>query len=125
MAPPLHPEWVRRVRACDHRHAVLVFVLRDHLGSRGLDAALAGKAGPGVSDQEVGFMAMFIFATHPLTWLILYFAVEGSVRLVGAAFTESDLGILPLFVLDKIFLKIAGQSSPSAAQEGGYTETNL
>ena len=91
--------------------------------SRGLD--LAGKAGPGVNEQELGFMAIFIFATHPLTWLIAYGAVEGSVRLVAAAFAESHLGILPLFVLDKIFLKTTGQSGPSAAEQGGYKEGNL
>lgn len=93
--------------------------------SRGLDAALAGKAGPSVNEQEVGFMAIFIFATHPLTWLIAYIAVEGSVRLVGAAFAENNLGILPLFVADKIFLKITGRSGPGIAQTAGYTETNL
>lgn len=93
--------------------------------SRGLDAALAGKVGPGVNDHEIGFMAVFIFATHPLTWLILYLAVEGSVRLVGAAFTDSHLGVLPLFVADKIFLKLAGRSGRGIAQTAGYTETNL
>jgi hypothetical protein len=93
--------------------------------SRALDAALAGKMGPAVTDQEIGFTAIVIFATHPLTWLTAYVGVEGAVRLVGAAFTESNLGILPLFVLDRIFLKITGRSGPSAAQEGGYTETNL
>ena len=34
--------------------------------SRGLDVALAGKAGPGVNEQEIGFMAIFLFATHRL-----------------------------------------------------------
>ena len=93
--------------------------------SRGLDAALAGKMGPNVSDHEIGFMALFIFATHPLTWLIAYVALEGSVRLVGAAFAENNLGVLPLFVADKIFLKITAQSGPGIAQAAGYTETNL
>ena len=93
--------------------------------SRGLDAALAGKMGPSASDHEIGLMAIFTFATHPLTWLIFYVAVEGSVRLVGAAFTESILGVLPLFVADKIFLKITGQGGPGIAQVAGYTETNL
>ena len=93
--------------------------------SRGLDAALAGKMGPEVNDHEIGFMAILIFATHPLTWLIFGIAVEGCVRLVGAAFTESNLGILPLFVADKIFLKLTGQSRASIAQAAGYPETNL
>jgi hypothetical protein len=92
--------------------------------SRALDAALAGKMGPGVTDQEIGFTAVVIFATHPLTWLIAYAGVEGSVRLVGAAFTENNLGILPLFVLDKIYLKLTGQSGPSAAKAAGYEQGN-
>jgi len=93
--------------------------------SRGLDLALAGKVGPVANDQEIGFMAIFILATHPLTWLIAYIGAEGTVRLLGAAFTESNLGILPLFVLDKILLKINGQSEPGIAETAGFREGNL
>ena len=93
--------------------------------SRGVDAALAGKMGPSVTEQEIGFMGLVIFATHPLTWLIAYAGLEGSVRLVGAAFTETNLGILPLFVLDRIYLKMTGRSGPSAAKAAGYEQGNL
>lgn len=93
--------------------------------SRGLDAALTGKMGPNVSDHDITIMSLFIFATSPLTWAILYVGVEGSVRLLGAAFSESYLGILPLFVVDKILLKITGHSAPGIAQSAGYTESNL
>ncbi|HVH72492.1 MAG TPA: hypothetical protein VNB49_15470, partial [Candidatus Dormibacteraeota bacterium] len=92
--------------------------------SRGLDAALTRKMDQRVTDHDIGIMSLFIFATHPLTWTILYLGVEGSVRLLGAAFSESYLGIFPLLLLDKIFLKITGQSGPSAAQAGGYAEGN-
>lgn len=92
--------------------------------SRGVDAALAGKMGPSVTEQEIGFMGLVIFATHPLTWLIAYAGLEGSVRLVGAAFTENNLGILPLFVVDKIYLKMTGQSGPGAAKAAGYEQGN-
>ena len=60
-----------------------------------LDAAITGKLPPGVTDHEIGFTALVIWATHPLTWLLAYAGVEGSVRLVGAAFTETNLGIFP------------------------------
>lgn len=93
--------------------------------SRGLDAALAGKMDPRVTDHDITIMSLFIFATSPLTWAILYIGLEGSVRLLGAAFSESYLGILPLFVADKVFLKITGQGGPGIAQAAGYTETNL
>jgi hypothetical protein len=95
------------------------------LVSRGLDSALAGKSGPGVTDQAIGFTALLIWATHPLTWLFAYAGIEGAVRLVGAAFTETNLGILPLFVVDKVFLKLSGRSEPSSAKAAGYAAGNF
>jgi hypothetical protein len=95
------------------------------LVSNGLDSALNGKMGPGVTDQTIGFTALLIWATHPLTWLLAYAGVEGIVRLVGAAFTETNLGIFPLFLLDKIIRKISGHSEPSAAQAGGFSQGNV
>jgi hypothetical protein len=92
---------------------------------RGLDAALSGKMAPGVTDQEIGSMALVIFATHPLTWLIAYAGVEGSVRLVGAAFTETYLGIFPLFVVDKVIGMLTGRSNEDSAKAAGYTQGNV
>ena len=78
----------------------------------GLDAAITGKLPTGVTDHEIGFTALVIWATHPLTWLLAYAGVEGNVRLVGAAFTETNLGILPLLVVDKLIGMITGQGKP-------------
>ena len=96
-------------------------VMADH----GLDAALTGKLPSGVTDHGIGFAALLIWATHPLTWLIAYAGVEGSVRFLGAAFTETDLGILPLFLLDKIIGKFSGRSEPSLAKAAGYSQVFL
>jgi hypothetical protein len=93
--------------------------------SRALDAALAGKMGESITTHDIGFTALVVFATHPLTWLIAYFGLEGSVRFVGGAFTGNLLGILPLFVLDKILLKTTGRSGPSVAQAAGFTQGNI
>lgn len=93
--------------------------------SRGLDAALAGKVGPNVTGEEIGFAAWVMLVGHPLTWLLAFIFIEGSVRLMGAAFTENNLGILPLFLFDKIFLKITGRSGPGIAQAAGYTQGNV
>ncbi len=81
----------------------------------GLDAAITGKLPTGVTDHEIGFTALVIWATHPLTWLLAYAGVEGSVRLVSAAFTETNLGILPLFVLDKVIGAITGRGKIEAS----------
>ena len=93
--------------------------------SNGLDTALSGKLGPGVTDQQIGGTALVIWATHPLTWLIAYAGVEGSVRLVGAAFTETNLGIFPLFLLDKIIGKLSGRKEENSAKAAGYAEGNF
>jgi len=92
--------------------------------SHGLDSALAGKMLPDVNEQQIGFAALVIFALHPLTWLIGYFGIEGGIRL-AAALTESYLGILPLFLADKIYLKAAGRSAPSAVRAAGFAQSNF
>jgi hypothetical protein len=69
--------------------------------SRGLQVALNGGAGTGITDQAIGGMAWFMWVNHPLTWVIGYFSVEGAVRMCGAAFSDSLLGTLPLFLVDK------------------------
>ena len=76
-----------------------------------LDNALSQSAPTGATDHEVGFVALVIVATHPLTWALCFFGVEGMVRLC-AAFTDTVLGLLPLFVLEKIYSKIRGHEEP-------------
>jgi hypothetical protein len=108
--------------------AVLLFWYSYYMNllvSNGLDSALSGKMGPGVTDQTIGFTALVVWATHPLTWLLAFAGVEGSVRLVAAAFTETNLGTFPLFLADKLFLRLSGRSGPSAAKAAGYAEGNL
>jgi hypothetical protein len=92
---------------------------------RGIDSAISGKTPSGVTEHDIGFVALLIFATHPLTWLLGYAGVEGSVRLVGAAFTENYLGTLPLFVLEKIITKISGRGGPGAAKAAGFSQGHL
>jgi hypothetical protein len=69
---------------------------------RAMDVALSGKLGPGVTDQQIGSVALAVWATHPLTLLLVYFGIEGVVRLCGAAFSGNALGTLPFFLLDKV-----------------------
>jgi len=69
--------------------------------NRGLDVAMSGKAGPGITDHAIGAMALLMWANHPLTWALGYFSVEGAVRMCGAAFSDSLMGTLPLFLVDK------------------------
>jgi hypothetical protein len=70
--------------------------------SNGLDTALTGKMGAGITDIAIGSAAYTVWITHPVTWLLSYFAIEGTVRLCSAAFTGGVFGTLPLAVLDKL-----------------------
>ena len=79
------------------------------------DAALAGKLPPWVTDHDLGFTALIIFATQPLTWLIAYLGMEGSVRLLAAFSSGNILGILPLYLVGKIFGKLTGSGDAKAA----------
>ena len=68
---------------------------------RGVDLALNDKLGGGVTDQQITGAAFTVFLFHPLTWVLVYFFVEGAVRLCGAAFAENVLGTLPLGLIDR------------------------
>jgi hypothetical protein len=92
---------------------------------RGLDSATTGKMPVQVTDQEIGFTALVLVATHPLTWVIAFAGVEGVIRLVAAAFVGTNLGVFPLFLVGKLFAVGSGDRRPGAAQAAGYSEGNL
>jgi hypothetical protein len=68
---------------------------------RGVDLALKGKLPGEVTDQQIAGGAYMIFLFHPLTWVLVYFFIEGAVRICGAAFAENVLGTLPLVLIDR------------------------
>jgi hypothetical protein len=88
--------------------------------NRGLEVALRGNGGSGITDQAIGAMAWFMWVNHPLTWLLAYFSVEGAVRLCGAAFSDNLLGTLPLFLVDKTLRFVMGESK-TADETAGAT----
>jgi hypothetical protein len=95
------------------------------LVDQGVDSAIGGKMPVGVTEHEIGFAALVIWATHPLTWLMAYGGVEGTVRLVSAAFTENNLGILPLFVADRVFAMMTGRVRQKTAAGVNGTQGNV
>ena len=84
-----------------------------------LNGALSGKSGPELRPQDIGGVALIVWASHPLTWLIGYFGLEGALRL-GAAFTGTGLGTLPFFLVDRIFLFVFGGGKPGLMSEAGF-----
>lgn len=62
--------------------------------SRLLDLALAGNTAPGTTDHHIATAALLLWSTHPLTWVIVFFGIEGMARLC-AAFTDYDSRYFP------------------------------
>jgi len=84
---------------------------------RGVDMAATGKVGP-VTDQAIAGVAVSLWFAHPFTWLLAYFVVEGVVRLCSAAFSGMIVGMLPLFLFDKICINPFRSSTRNRAHEG-------
>jgi hypothetical protein len=90
-----------------------------YFGSLSDRYATAMDAGQGsmVGSEFVGGAGLLTFATHPLTWLILYFAIEGVFRVVGALTTGEVVGTLPLYGVDALWRLASLRRGKPGAQE--------
>lgn len=88
-----------------------------------LDRALAGKTAVGTTDHNIATAALLIWATSPVTWGIAFAGIEGMVR-VCAAFTDTFLGIFPLFLVDKFFSFFFWRSRSQGVQTG-FSQSNV
>lgn len=64
------------------------------------------------SSETVTQAGFVTFAFHPLTWVILYFGLEGTLRAFAALSTGEAYGIFPLFALDYAY-RLAARGSPA------------
>lgn len=76
-----------------------------HWAADSVESAI--RNGADIPPNGVGVAALATMFLHPLTWLIVFFQWEAIVRFLAGAFTDKAFGTLPLFVLDKIFLRFA------------------
>jgi hypothetical protein len=82
--------------------------------SRAMASATSGNLVHEANEQEIGFAAVTIFAMSPWTWAIGYCAIEGTVRILGAAFSGTPMGILPLYLVDRLMAKLTGSGRPAS-----------
>jgi hypothetical protein len=95
------------ILALAHWYQYTMFPIVD----RGVDLASNGKLGGGVTDQQIAGAASMVFVLHPFTWVLVYFFLEGSVRLCGAAFSESVFGTLPLGLIDRVLFLVTNRTA--------------
>jgi hypothetical protein len=75
------------------------------------------NAGARIPQNTQGFAALALMFLHPVTWLISVCAFEGTIRFLGAAFTGNVLGIFPLFLLDKIWVRFTSSVRTERAED--------
>jgi hypothetical protein len=92
---------------------------------RGVDSALSGKMGAGITPQEIGTVALAVWAVHPLTLALGYAGIEGAIRLCAAAFTDNVLGILPLYLFDAIAFRPFRHHEPKDLNTAGGFSSSL
>ena len=80
--------------------------------------------GAEINPNAIGFAGLAVMFLHPLTWIIAYCGVEGIVRLC-AAFTDTTLGVLPLFLADKIYLQLARGGNPLSVGTDKFSQSHL
>lgn len=80
-----------------------------HWAQDAVEAAI--QKGARIDPNVIGFAGLAVMFLHPLTWLILFFGVEGIVRLC-AAFTDTVLGLFPLYLAERTyFIFVRGKDS--------------
>jgi hypothetical protein len=74
-----------------------------HWAGNAVESAI--RNGADIPPNGVGLAALAAMFLHPLTWVIIFFQLEAIVRFLAGAFTGKAYGTLPLFVLDKIYVR--------------------
>jgi hypothetical protein len=92
--------------------------------SRALDNVLSKNAPTTITDHDIGFAALVILATHPLTWAIAFVGVEGATRVL-AALADTVLGLFPLYLLEQIYSKIFRSGTPEPARAARFPESHV
>jgi len=82
---------------------------------------VAGGKSLQVAPEIAGGAGFAVLAVNPITWIILYFVLEGMVRATAAAATGDVFGVLPVcamaFVIRRAVPKAEGDELPLVADE--------
>ena len=101
-----------------YSHSVTTWV------SRALDNVLSKNAPTTITDHDIGFAALVIWATHPLTRAIAFVGVEGLTRVL-AALADTVLGLFPLYLLEQIYTKILRCGAPEPAAAVKFSQSHV
>jgi hypothetical protein len=109
--------WARAAALSGFAESLLAFVGLVHWYSHSvptwaanaMDSALRNGPEAQVPGQAIGFAALVLWLIHPMTWCVVFFVLEGMVRLVAALFTEQIVATFPLAAVDWSIGKLTGR----------------
>lgn len=76
-------------------------------GSAYAKSVLAGGKLLTIAPEVVGEAGFAVLAANPITWVLMYFVLEGLVRLAAAGAAGDSFGVLPLCGLDYMVRRLA------------------
>lgn len=88
------------------------------------DLALSGKTAPTTTDYDLGTAALLIWSTHPLTWAIVFFGIEGIGR-ACAGLTDTVLGIFPLYFMEKVYATVFSRAEPETPYAAKFSQGHV
>jgi hypothetical protein len=89
-----------------------------HWAPAALAATVAAHPEAAINPNAQGFAALLLLLMHPLTWLIIYGGLEGTVRLLAAGVNGTVFGIFPLYLLDRCIALLFLRGRYSRGQAG-------
>lgn len=84
------------------------------MGERAIATGNEGVLGVPAVQYGMGYVSMVQYFFQPLTLLLLYFAVEGTVRAIAAATTQETVGTLPLHAVAWVHEKLGERRTERA-----------
>jgi hypothetical protein len=88
------------------------------------DLALSGKTAPTTTDYDLGTASLLIWSTHPLTWAIVFFGIEGIVR-TCAGLTDTVLGIFPLYFVEKVYATVFRSRESKTPYAANFSQSHV
>jgi hypothetical protein len=72
-----------------------------HWAQDAIVSTIAAHPQAAIPPDAQGFAALLLLLFYPVTWLIIYCGLEGTVRLLAAGINGTIFGVLPLYLLER------------------------
>jgi hypothetical protein len=83
-----------------------------HWAQRVIFSTIAAHPQASIPSGTEGLAALALLLFHPVTWLIVFLAIEGAIRFLAAAFTGTVFASLPFYALAHLLRVLRQPAAP-------------